>query len=108
MEECRYTYDDVLFLFSHHDLYSSQILNVINDDIFSCIFETVPSPPDGHCFLHSIVASLNSQGKLITLDEVIQAIEFECFDNFSRYLPFMGDTSCLLFYTAMHNYTVLR
>ena len=108
MEECRYTYDDVLFLFSHHDLYSSQILNVINDDVFSCIFETVPSPPDGHCFLHSIVASLNSQGKLITLDEVIQAIEFECFDNFSRYLPFMGDTSCLLFYTAMHNYTVLR
>ena len=58
--------------------------------------------------MHSIVTSLNSQGVSITLDEIIQAIEFECFDNFNRYLPFMGDDSCYLFYTALYNYTVHR
>ena len=102
------SYDDILFLFKNHESHSTQLLYVINQTLFWNVFNVAKSPPDGHCFIHSIILSLKSQGIVIKTEDLLQSIDFECFDNTDRYLPFMGDDSNLLLFQAMHNYTVFK
>ena len=97
-----------MFLFKNNESCASQLLNVINDSLFWNVFSVSKSSPDGHCFIYSVVSSLESQGFSIKVDDLLQSIEFECFDNTHRYLPFMGEDSALLLFQAMHNYTVCR
>ena len=104
----KYEYHDIVFLFKNHESCASQLLNVINDSLFWNVFSVSNSSPDGHCFIYSVVSSLESQGFSIKVDDLLQSIEFECFDNTHRYLPFMGEDSALLLFQAMHNYTVCR
>ena len=103
-----FSYSDILFLFRNHESHSLRLLDVINDPLFWNVFTVFRSPPDGHCFIHSVISSLKSQGQSINVDDLLQLIDFECFDNTHRYLPFMGENSSLLLFQAMHNYTIYR
>ena len=83
-------------------------MKIINDPKFWESFTIHQSPPDGHCFIHSLVSSLCRQGWDISVNDVTQCIEFECFDNTSRYLPFMGEDSSLCLFQSLYDYTVNR
>lgn len=96
-----FSYSDILFLFRNHESHSLRLLDVINDPLFWNVFTVFRSPPDGHCFIHSVISSLKSQGQSINVDDLLQLIDFECFDNTHRYLPFMGENSSLLLFQAI-------
>ena len=97
-----------MFLFKNHESHALQLLNTINDPLFWNVFTVSKSSPDGHCFIYSVISSLKAQGMSIKVDDFLQSIEFECFDNTHRYLPFMGEDASLLLFQAMYNYTVFR
>ena len=97
-----------MFLFRNHDSHASRVNAFINDPLFWEVFDVCKSTPDGHCFIYSVISSLRSQGSTIHVDDLLQSIDFECFDNTCRYLPFMGEDSSLLLFQAMNAYTISR
>ena len=42
------------------------------------------------------------------MDDLLLAIDFECFDNIDLYLPYIGEDQNLLFYQSLHDYIVFK
>ena len=58
-------------------------------------YQVLPSTPDGHCILHSVVSSYNVQMSPrddITLQGLLTAIDFECHVHFDIYKPLISDS----------------
>ena len=67
------------------------IVNRLNDGSIWIDYEICKSPGDGHCFIHSVVSSLNSlvdSGNIIQYKSLVNALRKEVIDNLKFYVSF--------------------
>ena len=77
---------------------------------FNCPrYSVLRSPGDGHCFIHSVVQSHNSQNphaKRLTNTDLIKLLTDETLNNTDTYLPFMENKDINVLMTGLNDYVV--
>ena len=69
----------------------------------------VPSPGDGHCLLHSTIASLHHQlSQSLSLESLKSYLYTESVNNISEYISFITDSSRSLFSTYLRQYIIYK
>ena len=72
-----------------------------------CDYGISISPGDGHCILHSVICSYNSQHGAkpsLEMGHLITLIRYEVMDNVTDYIPHIDDNSRLKLFTYLNRY----
>ena len=72
------------------------IVNKLNDGSIWIDYEICKSPGDGHCFIYSVLSSLNSRadpGNITQYESLINALRNEVINNLRFYVPFTKGSS---------------
>ena len=90
----------------------SDMAMVINRNLSLTVhnIEVTPSPPDGHCLLHSICESWNRQLSFsdVSLETVKHLVFQEAIRNRHRYVPFVEPSTAMCLTSQMRSYLLGR
>ena len=97
--------EDLTHVVDKNTHFSDPVLKVLNIDRFDEMYDIVKSPMDGHCFIHSLIYSVNRSGnKFISYMDLIKIIRNETTRNMGTYMNYLVEYTHNQVLNEMENY----